>query len=182
MTDHSIYSYNPSTHTYSVGPITIHFSEEANLVIGKYCSIAACLTILLGGNHRSDWISTYPFGHVPDSDWGVVPKNHLTTKGDVIIGNDVWIGYDVTILSGIHIGSGAVIAAKSVVTRDVKAYSITAGNPAKHKIYRFSADVRRELLNMQWWNWPDEKVRQAIPLLQSNDIDGLTKLRKKEGL
>jgi hypothetical protein len=119
---------------------------------------------------------------VPDSDWGVPAKDHLWTKGDIIIGNDVWIGFDVTIMSGVHIGDGAVIAAKSVVTKDVKAYSIMAGNPAKHRRYRFAPDVRRLLLHMQWWNWSDEKVKLTIPLLQSDNIDGLIRFREKEKL
>lgn len=170
------------THTYSVGPITVHFTEQANLIIGKYCSIAACLTILLGGNHRVDWISTYPFGHVSGFDWGAVPVDHLSTKGDIVIGNDVWIGYDVTIMSGVHIGDGAVIAAKSVVTKDIEAYSIAAGNPAIHKKYRFPLHVRKALLKMQWWNWSDIKVKQAIPLLQSGNIEGLLQFKEKENL
>lgn len=83
--------------------------------------------------------------------------NH-TSKGPITVGNDVWIGADTTILSGVTIGDGAVVGAGSVVTKDVEPYAIVAGTPAKRVKWRFSEDVREELLRIAWWEWDDEKI------------------------
>jgi acetyltransferase-like isoleucine patch superfamily enzyme len=90
--------------------------EGTTLKIGRFCSIADGVTILLGGEHRVDWVTTYPVNLI----FGIKRIAGLTrSKGDVIIGNDVWVGRDVLILSGVEIGDGAVIAARSVVTENV---------------------------------------------------------------
>ena len=94
-------------------------------------------------------------------------------KGDIRIGNDVWIGYEAVIMAGVSIGDGAIIGARAVVTRDVPPYTITGGVPAKAIRKRFSDDVISELLKLQWWNWPEEKIRQHIPDIQSGRIDCL---------
>ena len=88
----------------------------------------------------------------------------------MVIGHDVWIGMNVTILSGVTIGSGAVIGANSLVVHDVEPYSIVGGNPAKHLRNRFDTDVVARLLALEWWNWSDEEVLEAIPHLMNADI------------
>ena len=101
--------------------------EGAELTIGSYCSIAQNVRIFLGGNHRSDWVSTYPFGHINQNVLGdIKTPGHPATNGDVVIGHDVWIGYGVTIMSGVTIGSGAIIAANSHVVTNVSEYEIWA--------------------------------------------------------
>jgi carbonic anhydrase/acetyltransferase-like protein (isoleucine patch superfamily) len=97
------------------------------------------------------------------------------SKGNVSIGNDVWIGYDALILSGVTIGDGAVIAARSVVTKDIEPFSIVAGVPARHIRYRFSEEIIASLQEISWWNWPREKVDSAMHLIQSSDVDGFIK-------
>ena len=147
----------------------VQFQADADLVVGKYCSIARGFKVFLGGNHRVDWISTFPFPVMfpgsPD-----IP-GHRATKGNVVIGNDVWIGNCVTILSGVTIGDGAVIGAGSVVVKDIPPYSISAGNPCIVRKYRFTPDQIRLLCEIKWWNWPNEKVKEAIPLLMSGGIE-----------
>ena len=96
------------------------------LTIGKYCSIAKNVTILLGGNHNTDWVTTYPFVRVNDEK-DIHPRN----EEPVIIGNDVWIGMDVLILPGVTIGDGAIIGARTVVSRDIGSYCICVGNPGR---------------------------------------------------
>lgn len=160
--------YKIGGHTYGK-PEILFVNEEANLVIGKYCSIAAGVKIFLGGNHRVDWISTYPFNVLNENfskAKGVT--GHPATKGDVIIGNDVWIGRDVTIMSGITIGDGAVIAARSVVTKNINPYELWGGNPAKLIKKRFSDKEIKLLLKIQWWNWTDEEVNNNVDLLCSD--------------
>lgn len=154
--------------TYGAPNIDFH-NAGATLKIGNYCSIAPRVTILLGGEHHHDWASNYPFSLLHDE------ARHLTgyplTKGDVFIGNDVWIGYEALILSGVKIGDGAVIAARSVVSKDVEPYSIVGGVPAKHLRYRFSPETIEELLKIAWWNWSFEEIRAAWHLIQSPQVE-----------
>ena len=168
--------YKIGRHTYGV-PTVYDWDDGTLLEIGDYCSIARNVQIFLGGNHRTDWISTYPF---PAFDQGL---KHITgfrmTKGDVIIGNDVWLCQNSTILSGISIGHGAIVAAGSVVTKKVENYSIVAGNPAKHIKWRFSESIRMELLDLAWWNWSEDEINNIIETLCSDDVEGLIKYQKK---
>ena len=88
-------------------------------------------------------------------------------------GNDVWIGFEAVILSGVTIGDGAVIGTRAVVTKDVPPYTIVGGVPAKPIRKRFSDDVIFELLKMQWWNWPENRIRKNLAAIQSGRIEGL---------
>ena len=142
--------------------------EGGALKIGKFCSFAPGVKILLGREHRTDWITTYPFNAFFEE----APQHseHSRTKGDVIIGNDVWIATDAVILSGVEIGNGAVIGARSVVTKDVAPYSIVAGNPAKFIRFRFDEETINNLQEIAWWDWPMPKIRESWPLLISPDV------------
>ena len=141
------------------------WGEGASLQIGAFCSLANA-TILLGGNHRTDWITTFPFGHIfADELGGQDIVGHPATRGDVIIGNDVWIGHNATIMSGITIGTGAVIATNAVVVKDVQPYEIVGGNPAKCIKTRFDADIIERLLTLRWWDLPVEDIRQVASTL-----------------
>lgn len=152
-------------------PLVFHWEEETKLKIGKFCSISDEVKIFLGGNHRIDWTTTYPFagltGEWPEAE---TVSDHNISKGDVVIGNDVWIGYGASILSGVTIGDGAVIGAFALVTKDVAPYSIVGGNPAKEIKKRFSEEKIAELLKLKWWNWPVEKIKKNIPQLCSENI------------
>jgi acetyltransferase-like isoleucine patch superfamily enzyme len=153
-------------------PLILWRNEDANLVVGNFCSIADKVTIYLGGNHRSDWVTTYPFGHRHQNEFNMFDgKGHPSTKGDVIIGNDVWIGSNATIMSGVTIGDGAVIANNSHVVKDIEPYSLVGGNPAKLIKYRFTPQQIEKLLEIKWWFWEDEKINKYTPLLCNNDID-----------
>jgi acetyltransferase-like isoleucine patch superfamily enzyme len=150
------------------------FDECTRLVIGRYCSISDKVTILLGGNHRLDWATTYPFSAFP-GEWpeaGAI-TGHPASKGDIVIGNDVWLGFGAVLLSGVNVGDGAVIAAGSIVSRDVAPYTVVAGNPALPVKKRFSDPVIAALLDLRWWDWPDEKIRENVHLLCSNDLEAL---------
>lgn len=147
----------------------IYYGETVILTIGKFCSFAAGVKIFLGGNHRLDWVSTYPLSVMFEELSNI--QGHPSSKGDILIGNDVWVGEDAAILSGVKIGNGAVIAAKSVVVSDVPAYGIVAGNPARLIKMRFPDHIIADLEKMAWWNWEIEKIISAGPHLLNNNIE-----------
>ena len=159
----------------------IHFWKENQIKIGNFCSIAKNFNIYMGGNHRTDWVTTFPFGHCnTDVFNGYNGDGHPTTKGDVIIGNDVWIGANVTILSGVTVGDGAVIGINSLVVKNVEPYSIVGGNPAKFIKYRFSKEQIEKLLEIKWWDWDDDKINKFTPLLCNSNIDEFINAAYKE--
>lgn len=158
---------------YTYGVPSIRWATSgADLVCGKFCSIARGVQIYLGGNHRADFISTYPFGHIHKEVFNLHKgEGHPATKGNVVIGNDVWIGDHATIMSGVTIGDGAIIANNSHVVKDVEPYAVYGGNPAKFIKLRFSEGQIASLLKIQWWNWPDAKINEHAYLLCSASID-----------
>ncbi len=156
----------------------LQWDEGSNLEIGSFCSIADNITIILGGNHRTDWITTFPFGHIfKDELGGANIAGHPRSNGDIIIGNDVWIGRGATILSGIKIGDGAVIAANSTVTKDVQPYEIVGGNPARVIKKRFNEKITELLLKLKWWELPVDVIKNISQNLSSQpDEAQLTEL------
>jgi acetyltransferase-like isoleucine patch superfamily enzyme len=152
-------------------PSVFNYSANSKLRIGNYCSIAQNVQIFLGGNHRTDWVTTYPFPAYHQDASHI--KDFERTKGDVNIGSDVWLCANSIILSGVSIGHGAVIANGSVVSNDVPPYAIVAGNPAKVVKYRFDEATRDRLLAAAWWEWPIEEVLQIMDVLCSTDIEKL---------
>lgn len=153
-------------------PKVLASHQGATLRIGKFCAIGGGVTLLLGSEHRTDWVSTFPFNILFEEARNI--SGHPATKGDIVIENDVWIGEGAFILSGTHIANGAVIAARSVVTRNIAPYTIVAGNPARLIKKRFDEETIQKLLEIQWWNWPLEKIKRNIPRLLTSDIQGFT--------
>lgn len=154
--------------TYGAPAFRIWTADE-RIDIGAFCSIADDVTIFGGGEHRSDWVTTFPlriaFGHeLAERD------GHPATRGPTRIGNDVWIGHGATIISGVTVGDGAIIGARAVVSRDIEPYGVAVGNPARCVRRRFSADQVEALMKIQWWKWPIELVEEFVPLLCAPDI------------
>lgn len=131
---------------------------------------------MLGGNHYYEYITTSPLSAFGDNGIPFFPELTMErssySNGDVIVGNDVWIGANVTVMSGIKIGNGAVIATNSTVTKDVPDYAIVGGNPAKIIKYRFTELQINQLLQIKWWDWSFEKLKENCRLLISSDIQG----------
>lgn len=167
--------YGYAIGAYSYGRPKVRFPESGRgLTIGRYCSIADRVEIFLGGNHRVDWATTYPFSALRGL-WPAAPmtEDHHASRGDVTIGHDVWLGSGAVILSGVTIGHGAVVAAGAVVTRDVPPYAIVGGNPARVIRRRFDDATVAALLEAAWWDLPPDEVAGLIPLLQSERIPDL---------
>lgn len=149
-------------------PSILTWDEGATLKIGAFCSFASGSRILLGGEHRVDWVTTFPFNVLWES--GRHITGHPKTKGDVIIGNDVWIGTEAVIMSDVRIGDGSVVGARAVVTKDIEPYAIYAGNPARLVRKRFDETSIQQLLELEWWNFKDEVIEKILPLMLNTDI------------
>ena len=145
------------------------------LIIGKFCALARGVKFIMNGaNHKMSGISTYPFAIFGNGWEAVVPQpGELPFKGDTVIGNDVWIGYDCLIMPGVRIDDGAIIAARSVVTADVPAYTVVGGNPARRIKERFAPAVVDRLLALAWWDWPIEKITRHLATIAAGDVDAL---------
>lgn len=159
-------------------PQCLLWDESERITIGQFCSIAVDVTIFGGGEHRTDWVTTFPL-RIAFGDPLGGKDGHPASKGETIIGDDVWLGYRAVILSGVSVGSGAVVGACAVVTSDVPPYSIVAGNPARIVKKRFSNKQIEELLSIRWWDWSMEEIHKLTPMLCSSDIDGIIKYARQ---
>lgn len=151
-------------HTYGVKRRKILFpTKDAPLNVGAFCSIAGEVLLMCTGQHQTGSATSFPIYsrmlNMPE------PVENGGRPGGVSIGNDVWIGHAAIILPGVSIGHGAVVGAGAVVTRDVPAYTIVGGTPAKTIRHRFSQDVVDKLLAIRWWDWDDEKIKREAASL-----------------
>ena len=146
------------------------------LIIGKFCSIASGAKFIMGpANHRISSVTTYPF-NVFGGIWSERTPSHLSQlpfKGDTVIGNDVWIGRESVIMPGVKIGNGSIIAAYSVVAKDIPPYTVAGGNPAQPIKKRFDDELIDILLRLKWWDLSAEKLADILPLLCSPDLDSV---------
>lgn len=149
--------------TYGVINVVDHGSKHVFLKIGAYCSIAEGVVFLLAGEHQVSCITTYPFKVMKFGE-----KREAGSKGDIVIGDDVWIGANAIICSGVTIAQGAIVAAGAVVTKNVDAYSIVGGNPAKHIKYRFPAEYREKLLSVDIVRLFDSINKESVNLAYSD--------------
>lgn len=171
--------YQVGVGSYGV-PEVFEFGDDTVLRVGSYTSIAAGVRILLGGEHRTDWLTTYPFPAMMKGLEDI--RDYAPSKGDVVIGSDCWICADAMILSGVTIGHGAIVAAGAVVSRDVPPFAVVGGNPCKFIRWRFEEHERELLLRSAWWDWPLDEVKSVARLLSSADLDGfLGYVRARDG-
>jgi acetyltransferase-like isoleucine patch superfamily enzyme len=153
-----------------VPEIRDYILDDSRLIVGNYTSLAGGAVIMLGGYHGLDRVTTYPHRLVmglPGAGEDGIPE----VRGDTRIGSDVWIGTESVIMSGVNIGDGAVVATGAIVMRDVPPFAVVAGNPARPVRWRFSEEHRDALLRIRWWEWPRDRVIEAVPLLAGTDID-----------
>lgn len=159
--------------------VLYHFPEIGDrLLIGNFCAFGpGTLIIMNGAAHNMSGFSTYPF-HLFEHGWEqyAPSREQLPLKGDTCIGNDVWVGLEATIMPGVTIGDGAIIAAKSVVTRNVSPYTIVGGNPAREIKKRFDDATIEELQQIQWWNWDITCINEHIDIITSADLAALRRI------
>ncbi|MCY0986511.1 type B chloramphenicol O-acetyltransferase [Nannocystis sp. ILAH1] len=153
-------------------------TDVDKLIIGSFCSIGTGAAFIMAGNqgHRHEWVSSFPFFYMPEVPAFAGARDAFQPAGDTVIGNDVWIGAEAMFMPGVRVGHGAVIGSRALVTRDVEPYTIVGGNPAKPIRKRFADPEIAMLLEMAWWDWPLERLHEAMPLLCSSDIAGLHRM------
>lgn len=156
-------------HSYNYG---VQKGNGNDVHIGAFSSIAEDVIFDGGFNHDVSFISTFPFSTIWSEE-----KSNIKIKGDINIGNDVWIGTGAIIMSGVTIADGCIIGSRSIITKNiVLPYSIVVGSN-EYKGFRFNLlDRQREkLFKISWWEWSDEKIKENVHLLQSNNIDEFIK-------
>lgn len=157
-------------------------AEAIYTTIGKFCSIAAN-TRINALEHPLERVTTHKVSYRPNEyfrylgvDGGFRERRRAKR---VTIGHDVWIGHGAVVMPGVAIGNGAVVGANAVVTRDVAAYQIVAGVPARVVRPRFTPEIARRIAALSWWDWPLEQLFEAVPDMQKLDIVAF--LEKWEG-
>ena len=181
--DYTYYDDSVAPTEFEKNNVLFNYPEFGDkLIIGKFCSIASGTKFIMGSaNHRLGSVTTYPF-NVFGGSWQENTLDHMSQlpfKGDIVIGNDVWIGRESIIMPGVKIGDGAIIAAYSVVTKDVEPYSVVGGNPARFIKKRFNDELIELLLEFKWWDLPPEKLVAVLPLLCDFDLEKVTKKIKE---
>jgi virginiamycin A acetyltransferase len=154
------------------------------LVIGRFCAVASHVRFLMpGANHADRGPSTYPFG-IFGAGWASTMDVVMSapSRGDTIVGHDVWLGYSALVLPGVRIGHGAVVAAASVVPRDVPPYAIVVGNPARVVRSRFSEEDVERLLRAAWWDWPIALVTEYARTIMTGTAAELERIAAEHGL
>jgi virginiamycin A acetyltransferase len=173
----SYYDDRDETRDFFDRNVLYHFDFIGDrLIIGDFCALAHGVRIFMnGGTHAMGGFSTFPFnifGHGWEA--GFDPATWTAeNKGDTVIGPDVWIGNDATLMPGVSIGAGTIIAAKSVVTRDVSPYAVVGGNPARVLRMRHDPDMIARLLAVAWWDWPVDRITAALNAIRGSDIAAL---------
>ncbi|CCV64722.1 Acetyltransferase, putative VAT B [Alteracholeplasma palmae J233] len=156
--------------------VTHHYDFIGDkLIIGKFCQIAQGIEFIMNGaNHIMNRVTTYPFS-IFFNGWQKIDDGieKLPLKGDTIVGNDVWFGQNVTVMPGVRIGNGAIIAANSVVTSNVAAYTVVGGNPARLIKKRFDDELISYLEKISWWDWDKEKIFENLEVLTSGDLQAI---------
>lgn len=150
-------------HTYGVKRSSFHGPRRyCDVSVGAFCSIAPEVLFMPAADHDMTTIANYPMGPRLFDCMGAC--EYMTGKGPIVIGNDVWIGRRAIVLSGVTVGDGAIIGAGAVVSRDVPPFAVAAGNPARVVRYRFTDEEIEMLLDLAWWHWPEDRIREEADL------------------
>ena len=166
---------------YTYGEENIAFQaykgSYSEIEIGSFCSIGPEVKIIVGGVHPINKVSLYPF-RIRFGLEGAYQDGVPSSNGPITIGNDVWISTGVTILSGIKIGHGAVVAAGTLLTKDVPPYAVVGGCPSEIIKYRFRPDQIDDLLQIAWWNWTIDRILLEVQSLNDATVEEFISIHK----
>lgn len=173
--DYTYYDDQTAPTEFEKNNILFNYPEFGDkLIIGKFCAIASGTKFIMGpANHRISSVTTYPF-NVFGGAWSERTPPHMSQlphKGDIVVGNDVWIGRESVIMPGVSIGDGAIIAAYSVVAKDVPPYTVYGGNPASFIKNRFDDELTNLLLQFRWWDLEPLELVEVLPMLCDSDLE-----------
>ena len=173
--DYTYYDDDVAATEFEHNNVLFNYPEFGDkLIIGKFCQIAKNVKFIMGAaNHRLSSVTTYPF-NVFGGSWQEQTPPHLKQlpfKGDTIVGNDVWIGRESVIMPGVKIGDGSIIAAYSIVTKNIEPYSGVGGKPATLIKKRFDDELIELLLKTKWWDFTPEKLVDVLPLLCETNLE-----------
>ncbi len=157
-------------HSYGEPRVATFPGDTAHVRVGAFTSIGPEAILMDGGDHRTDWVTTFPFRAMLGMP-GAYEDGHPASRGDIEIGNDVWIGRGARVRSGVKIGDGAVVGGYALVTRDVRPYAVVVGVPAREIRRRFSDEQVDALLRIGWWEWPMDAIERCVPQLCSDNVD-----------
>ncbi|MDO6965413.1 CatB-related O-acetyltransferase [Rhizobium alvei] len=171
--EYSYFSHaRPLEETASLLAPYLYPTSREKLVIGRFSQIGrGAFFITSSANHPMEGFTTYPFRILRLDNPEGYPD--LPSR-DTIVGHDVWIGHNATIMPGVTIGHGAIIAAQSVVTRNVPPYAVVGGNPAQLIRMRFEPHIVDKLLAIAWWDWDIARIERQMSALETGDIDALS--------
>lgn len=172
--DYSYYDDPDHANDFETRNVLYHYGPE-RLVIGRFCALATGVRFLMNGaNHRMDGPSTFPFPMLGGA-WADHADllSDLPARGDTVVGHDVWLGNGATVMPGVRIGNGAIVAAGSVVTRDVPDYGVVGGDPARLIRLRYTEPDIARLLALAWWDWPAEHLAAHVRTLMAGSVDAL---------
>lgn len=181
--DYTYYDDQTAPTEFEKNNILFNYPEFGDkLIIGKFCAIASGTKFIMGpANHRISSVTTYPF-NVFGGAWSERTPPHMSQlphKGDIVVGNDVWIGRESVIMPGVSIGDGAIIAAYSVVAKDVPPYTVYGGHPASFIKNRFDDELTNLLLQFRWWDLEPLELVEVLPLLCDSDLQKVKDELKK---
>ncbi len=162
--------------SYGVPNIFTHMLDTTGLRVGNYCSIAG--SYILGGGHPADRVTTYPLRVLLEME-GAGQDGFPRKVADTVIGSDCYVGWGCMLLTSVNIGDGAIVGSGSLVTKDVPPYAIVGGNPARIIRYRYNEEQIAALLEIKWWDWPEEEIRAAVDLLSGEDVDAFIAYARK---
>ncbi|SIT24396.1 CatB-related O-acetyltransferase [Chryseobacterium gambrini] len=164
---------------YSYGSINAQSFENPNekLLIGNFVSIASNVCFILGGNHQIDTFTTFPLKTFFEK---LSPLQDATTRGEIVVEDEVWIGTNVIVMSGVTIGKGAIVAAGSVVTKNVSPFSIVGGNPAKFIKWRIPEELIESRMNVNLIDFNIDFIKQNMDTFYKKiDQEVLEKIKSK---
>ena len=144
--------------------------DETRLIVGRYCGLASTATFMLGGDHPTDTMSTFPFRlrwRLP----GAGQDGWPVSKGDIVVEDGAWVAHEALVLSGVRIGRGAVVAARAVVTKDVPPYWIAAGNPAVPVRQRVDDETVAAIEASRWWERDRDEIIRTVGELNGEVLE-----------